>query len=169
MLHDIFRIGPGMMTVKSNPNATKWSLENGYKTVTNGKDYPLRVYDSGHGAALEISLDIFERDFELFCHNGHQGFSVFLNVPGDGDSIEFRETGLEIPPSMETVITLSPKSTTTSAKLRKYDPSHKKCFFDSERKLRFYKTYSQKKCFEECKANYTKMMCGCAEFYQPSK
>lgn len=157
----------GMMIAKDNPNITNWSFENGYDHGIIGKDYPLRVSGSGRDAALEISLDIFEKDFELLCTKKQQGFRVILKVPGDESMIN--ENPIIVPLLEETVITLRPKLTETSTGLRIYDPNHRKCFFDSERKLRFYKIYTQKNCYAECLANFTKIQCKCAKFSQPSK
>lgn len=154
-----------MMNVKSNPNSTHWNIENGYVNITKEKTYPLRAFDSGKYSGLEISLDIHEKQFELICNTFNQGFLVYITVPGDERIFDdFIRLGL----LEETVIMLRPKLITASEKLRKYDPNQRKCFFNSERKLKFYKTYTQRNCLEECFANLTKSRCNCAKFSKPS-
>lgn len=165
--YDTFRMAPQLMTVKNNPNAINWNLENGYTNAMKESQYPLRAYESGRGAALEISLDSHEINFETLCNQFEHGFDVTLSVPGD--DLNFMEDYFRIRLFEETVITIKPKLTTTSKQLRKYDPNHKKCFFDSERRLRFYKKYSQNNCNEECVANFTNSQCGCVKFSQTSK
>lgn len=154
------------MNIKNNPIATNWSFENRYQNGPNERDYPLRVYNSGRDAAFEISLDMFEKNFELYCNKLSQGFRVVLNAPGDELSFD---DAFELSLLAETVIAINPKLTTTSHKLGKYNPSHRKCFFDSERKLRFYKIYTQNNCYKECLANFTDIECGCVTFSQTSK
>lgn len=48
-----------------------------------------------------------------------------------------------------------------------YTPQVRGCYFRSERQLRFFKLYSQKKCEMECLSNFTHDECGCVQFYMP--
>lgn len=58
----------------------------------------------------------------------------------------------------------------TSSGLRDYyTPQVRGCYFRSERQLRFFKLYSQKKCEMECLSNFTRDECGCVQFYMPRK
>lgn len=43
----------------------------------------------------------------------------------------------------------------------------RKCYFDSERKLRFLKVYTQRNCELECLSNATLNSCGCVKFSHP--
>lgn len=45
--------------------------------------------------------------------------------------------------------------------------SRRKCYFDSERKLRFLKVYTQRNCELECLSNDTLHKCGCVQFSLP--
>lgn len=160
-------MAPGMMIVKNNSNSNNWSPEHESKNAIETNGYPLRAHSSGRGAALEISLDIHEKYFQFFCNLNNEAFRVTISVPGD--ELKSSANFFRIQYFEESVISLRPKMTRTSMGLRKYDPNHRKCFFESERKLRFYKTYTQNNCEEECLANYTKHKCGCVRFSQPSK
>lgn len=44
--------------------------------LANERDYPFRVFDLTHDAALEITLDIHEKNYEIFCDTHDQGFAV---------------------------------------------------------------------------------------------
>lgn len=156
----------GMKIVKDNPNVTNWSFETGYGNETNKKDYPLRVYNSGRGAALEISLNLFEKSFERECEaSSSQAFDLNLHAPGE---YKYFSKFLQLSLLENTAIEIKPKLVTASGGLQKYDPNHRKCFFQSERKLRFYKTYTRSNCEQECIANFTLSKCGCVKFSQPS-
>jgi amiloride-sensitive sodium channel len=56
---------------------------------------------------------------------------------------------------------------TTSPKLQSYDPKVRQCFFEDEKKLRFFKLYTQSNCEIECLANFTLNTCGCVKFSMP--
>lgn len=43
----------------------------------------------------------------------------------------------------------------------------RQCFFNSERKLRYLRTYTQRNCELECLANFTLAVCGCVRFSMP--
>lgn len=43
----------------------------------------------------------------------------------------------------------------------------RKCYFDSERQLRFLKVYTQRNCELECLSNATLKTCGCVKFSLP--
>lgn len=101
----------------------------------------------------------------------------------------------DISPKASAILRISPKLTTTSASLHRYRPNVRRCFFNSERRLRFYKRtfswtfglcchhfhsnfqfypfswdveYTQTNCESECLANFTLAFCGCARFSMPS-
>lgn len=65
-------------------------------------------------------------------------------------------------------VTIKPTITTTSNGLRSYDPNLRQCYFNDERRLRFFKVYSKNNCELECLANFTKKVCQCVKFSMPS-
>lgn len=74
-----------------------------------------------------------------------------------------------VPLQQQIFISVKPKMITTSNRLRGYEPHDRGCFFKTERRLRFFKSYSQSKCELECLSNFTKNECGCVRFWMPSK
>jgi hypothetical protein len=59
------------------------------------------------------------------------------------------------------------KSHRTDEALRKFSPEIRKCFFEGEKQLKFFKTYSKAQCKWECMANKTLEKCGCVKFSMP--
>lgn len=159
-------MAPEMLTITTNPNVTKWSLENGYKDKRHEKSYPIRVFNSAQGAGLFSFLQLFDKDIEYFCQGTLQGFRVFLHAPGQTFkfSRHFRVSVLE-----EAEVLIKPKLITTSKELRGYAPNQRQCFYQSERKLRFFKIFGQNNCDAECLSNFTVFKCGCVQFSMPSK
>lgn len=154
------------MTVNGNPNVSHWNLENGYDEMANDEAYPIRVFNARHGAALVIFLRLYEQDLEYLCRGAIQGFKVILHTPGQ--ILKTLRHTFRVPLSEEAEIWITPKLITTSDELRSYTPDERKCFFSTERQLRFFRMYTQYNCEAECLANFTQMQCECVKFSMPS-
>lgn len=160
-------MAPGMLTVKNNPNFTNWSLDTGYTADANESSYPIHVFNARQSAALSMAFQLDERDLEYLCRGSIQGFKVFLHTPGQ--ILKISRHSFRVPLSEEAEILIKPKLITTSHELRDYKPNQRKCFYNSERRLRFFKYYGQHNCEAECLANFTEILCGCVKFSMPSK
>lgn len=161
-------MAPGLMIVKTNSNVSKWTLDDGYEDDPAKEDYPIRVTGSGKIAALDLGLLLYERDYEYNCKGFDQGFLVTLATPGE-TLILSSSNSLRVPALENTLIKIFPKLTTTSDGLISYSPNRRKCFFTFERRLRFFKMYTQNNCNAECLSNFTKNECKCVKFSMPSK
>jgi acid-sensing ion channel, other len=64
-------------------------------------------------------------------------------------------------------VEVTPEIIKTDRSLAKLDPELRECYFDNERSLRFFRTYTQKNCEIECFTNYTIQRCGCVALDQP--
>lgn len=95
-----------------------------------------------------------------------QGFKLFLTAPGE--TIRFTQNTIRVPLLEQVSILLKPTLIYSSSALNKYTPSQRQCFFKTERRLRFFKIYTQDNCQEECLANFTLIQCGCVKFSVPS-
>lgn len=160
------RMFPEMMMPKNVSNISHWSLENGYTDGARQRDYPIRVFHAQRNAALHFFLQIYKQDLEYICRGFIKGFKLFLHTPGEvlGESWPY----FRIPLLDQIEVSIKPTLITTSNGLRQYRPNQRQCYFESERRLRFFKIYSQNNCETECLANYTERMCGCVKFSMPS-
>lgn len=155
---------PELQIITDNPNISHWSLDNGYesKTVLEN-EYPNRVFSR---KSKTLTMDILHLDSDAGSHCGEgDGFNVALTIPGDTVK---RLDLIYIEMNQMVYILIKPKLIITSEKLRSYSPNERQCFFDSERRLRFFKIYTQNNCETECLANYTKQECGCTRYSFPS-
>lgn len=149
----------GMIQLADFPNVFKWNLEQGYEDGPTGK-YPkflIRAY---------FLLATYKRDFEYPCSGFDEGFKVILTTPGD--TIKLSKNALRISFDYESRILITPKLFNTSEKLHNYAPNQRQCFYQSERKLFFYTSYTQANCEEECLANFTHIECECVKFSMSS-
>lgn len=163
----LFRMAPEIMKVVNVPNVTEWSLENGYKDVNNRWSYPVHVYSAQPRGALSFEMKSSDVDVKNRCGESLlTGYKIFVHTPGD----VHKETDVSIQVHLddEVRISITPKLITTANGLRSYKPSQRKCFFNSERQLRFFKFYSEENCKAECLTNYILQECGCVKFSMPS-
>lgn len=163
-------MAPEMMTVNTVPNISNWSIENGYNDSDGRRQktfYPIRVFNARQNAALFFFLQIYEHDIEYVCQGPVKGFKVFINTPGE----ILRSSWPSFRVSLFEYVELSIKATimTTSDGLRSYRPNRRQCFFNSERRLQFFKIYTKNNCEIECLANFTLAKCGCVKFSMPRK
>lgn len=67
----------------------------------------------------------------------------------------------------EALVMIKSTMTTTSQGLRIFNPEQRKCYFDGERDLKFFKIYTQSNCQLECLSNFTLKTCDCVIFSMP--
>lgn len=157
-----------MIKENNNRNAYGWSLENGYSEKFTDGEYPLRVLDSGQNGALELILSSNWQDHQIFCNIIHSGFEVYVSVPGESIQSK-KEIKIDLSDDIQITMTSSgTKIVTTSKALRSYAPMQRRCFYNSERQLRFFNLYTAHNCIVECLANFTEKECGCVQFSMPS-
>lgn len=160
-------MAPGMMIVNKNANVSQWSLETGYQDGSNEAKYPIRVFNSGERAGFGVYAYSRNQNFDYECNGLKKGFKLALIMPGETPKMS--RNFFHVPISEDTLFPIEAKVITTSDGLRDYAPSQRQCFYQSERKLRFFKMYTQTNCEEECLTNFTKAKCGCVQFSMPSK
>lgn len=60
-----------------------------------------------------------------------------------------------------TFLHISPKLVKTDERLRSWTPYERGCYYSYERRLKFYKVYTNANCLNECEANLTLANCLC--------
>lgn len=78
------------------------------------------------------------------------------------------EYAFAITPGEETRILVTPQISTAVETIISVPQKKRKCYFTAERKLLYYRTYTQRNCILECEANFTRKICQCVQYYMPS-
>lgn len=159
-------MAPGMMVVKSNQNVSGWHLQSGYTNPHHKKNYPFQGIDLNALNRISIWHQTFSNDFEHQCRGIDQGFKIVLSMPGE--ALLMSQNYFRISLTHLNQVKIIPELITTTESLRHFKPYQRKCFYDDERKLRFFKMYTKINCEVECQANFTKTMCECVKFSMPS-
>lgn len=153
--------------INEKSNETNWNRDDGYKSnVIENRDYPHRTFSADTFDTLRVNLKLFFEN-EHICPNADQGFRISFHSPDELPRVTI--DSVRIPIDQQLFISLDPKIVTTSEALRNYSPENRGCFFQTDRKLRFFKTYNQRNCGFECLANYTMEQCGCVAFWMPGQ
>lgn len=163
-----FRMAPELMTVTENLNAKHWNLADGYNSNDGNitDSYPRRVFGTGAGTAISVILVDSEKDMDYICLGPIQGFKITLHNPSEIP--QPAKNFILAPLNMDLFVKVKPDMIITADNLRDYTPDQRQCFFSSERKLRFFKVYTQGNCELECLSNFTKAECGCVKYTLPS-
>lgn len=141
-------------------------MENGYQDELTDGQYPLRALKSGQKESLELVLNSHAQDVEYICSGTSEGgFNIYVTAPGE--SLQSAKE-LQVKFSEDIQITIKSKIITTAKALRSYSSMQRGCFYDFERQLRFFKSYTENNCLVECLANLTKKKCECVGFSMPS-
>lgn len=77
--------------------------------------------------------------------------------------------GALVEPGTENRVAISPVISHTASTLLGVTVEKRQCLFQHERRLYFYRTYTQRNCILECEANFTLSHCKCVSYYMPSK
>lgn len=99
------------------------------------------------------------------CKIGTNGFRLSLHMPVDFPQIS--SYFYSIPFNQQTTFIIKPQMIYASKDIKDYTPESRQCYLNHERKLKFFKIYTQLNCEEECKAKFIKEACNCVPFYMP--
>ncbi|XP_057341038.1 pickpocket protein 28 isoform X2 [Microplitis mediator] len=141
-----------------------WKPETGYNDSVHPETQPWRPYGAGKYYGLTLVLDTDVREY--YCSStASVGFKLLLHNPVE--TPKMADFGFAISPGEETRIVITPRINTASLSILGIPRKKRKCFFNTERKLKYYRTYTQRNCLLECEANFTQKICDCVQYYMP--
>ncbi|XP_065345463.1 pickpocket protein 28-like [Cloeon dipterum] len=142
--------------------AVDWTPESGYPWSHHQQALPWRAIGAGKHLGLTVVLDCEKHEY--FCSSTASiGFKLLLHSPVETPKLQ--SFGFAIRPGTENFVSIQPKIRKANPAVVDVPLAKRNCYFASERYLRFYRTYTQHNCVQECEANYTVSICGCVLFY----
>ncbi|XP_055527825.1 pickpocket protein 28-like [Wyeomyia smithii] len=161
----LFRLAPELLFSNASKPTENWSLQEGYADFGLFlKYYPRPAVDLSEKYRLRLKLNFNETFNNSNCAN-FSTVAVYLHnavdFPYKGRSAIFVEPGRIVDVTVKPVVKLSPNI------LKYYSSESVKCYFEGQRKLRFFKIYSQENCELECRINYFLEKKKCALAYMP--
>lgn len=144
------------------PN-TQWMLQEGYGDNKNSFVYPHRVSASGENGGLKF--EIWRKISEVKESSSYnKGFKLVLHLPSE--SPQFDRQYYRFPLEKAATLIIRP-TMIVSEGLEHYSKQTRKCYFENEHKLTFFKRYTRSNCLLECLAVYMNNTCGCIHFSMP--
>lgn len=155
-------------TEKIKPN---WSLELSKPTDTDDYEYgltfckdPLRAYTVGQKLSIKVASNT--SDVSRYCQGTGERFKVFLHSPFEIPSNQHQSYDMDI--SQIVTLSVRPRVVLASDNIKTaYTAKQRRCYFNSEKKLRYFRIYSKRNCEIECLANITIAKCSCTPFWLP--
>lgn len=123
----------------------------GYTDDNDPNAYPYRIIGSGKKAGISIALRMRRKDIDYACKDTAESFRLTLHTPDEFPMPTARFH--KIPFDTETLIVLQPRVMSTSDNMRHYKPVKRQCYFPEEKRLKFFKSYTQTSCKLECLAS----------------
>jgi amiloride-sensitive sodium channel len=142
-------------------NDSIWSLDRGYSTDASDKQ-PFRA------SKRHTFMAFMHLDDELagnVCLQHGKSFTFILHMPNEIATIFHDENSIGYGIQKHAVLTAV--SYRTDEALRSYSPDIRGCYFEDEKKLRFFRSYTKNHCDLECLTNFTLAKCGCVKFSMP--
>lgn len=163
----LFRVVDELKNFPTTRNSSKWCPEDGYSDKDDTEIYPYRAFGLGKRESFRVMMKVLNQNMDYLCANAIDGYRVTFHLPN------------ELPPMWKKrhhvgagqvgIFLVAANLITTSPVLRNYAPVLRQCYFNAERKLRFFRFYTQQNCEAECLANFTHSICDCVHFAMPSK
>ncbi|KAL5236158.1 hypothetical protein ACI65C_003568 [Semiaphis heraclei] len=151
--------------VVAKKNQTVWTPEIGYSRNSTPFDVPWRVTGDTVDNAVRLIFDMTNDNLGEHCPKRESGLTLLVHNPADVP-VGIQPTAYVTGSSMLSVA-LSLNIIRTSDKIKKWTPKLRNCYFEHEKKLKFFKIYTLHNCELECRANNTLNECGCNAYFQP--
>ncbi|KAF2901092.1 hypothetical protein ILUMI_05095 [Ignelater luminosus] len=139
-----------------------WSLDEGYSKKAGRDVFPRRAFVSGMNGGFSFVGATLDGDSKYSCNAPLTGYKVTLHHPSEFPDWDKQ---IRLPLNQAVLVAIKPRMITISDKLKSYKPEARKCYLGDERKLRFFKSYTQQNCLHECRLNTTLNVCNCLPFY----
>ncbi|KAF2893162.1 hypothetical protein ILUMI_13013 [Ignelater luminosus] len=146
--------------LKAGLKRNNWSPDGGYPKKVQLDTFPRRSFASGLNGGFGF-LD-FTFDNYTSCNPPLSGYKVVLHHPSELPNMDKQ---FRLPLDQAVFVAIKPRMITISENLKSYRPEARKCYLSNERKLRFFKTYTQENCEQECMLNKILTACRCVPFY----
>jgi amiloride-sensitive sodium channel len=156
---EIFRSEAGPSLTTNSSDQDQWTLENGYKNQ-NDEIYPIRANKRNTVAFEKINEKI-----RKYCAAMGEGCKLTVHLPNEIPTIFHKPLYVDMMVSKH--FEISAKILKTSSVMHGYRPEVRRCYFEGERKLKFFRSYTKTLCDFECMTNYTMQQCGCVKFNMP--
>ncbi|XP_070496595.1 pickpocket protein 28-like [Chironomus tepperi] len=139
----------------------EWTLQQGYNS-NDDTVFPFRIISKN---SIEFIMMHPKTETNNYCPALRNSYKIIFHMPNEIPT-KFHDY---IYSSMgsQFLISMTAKHFMTDSSLKKHPPEIRGCYFENERKLKFFKSYTRAHCDLECLTNHTLKICGCVRFSMP--
>ncbi|CAG9802085.1 unnamed protein product [Chironomus riparius] len=134
-----------------------FSIDEGYLK----ESYDIQPLRAAKLQSLMFALKIKKIDVPNICEYHPLTYFVYLHLPVNIPSHMSHFTVAQL--NTYKISQISAAMKTLDESMKDFSPEKRRCYFENERKLQFFKTYSKRKCEFECMRNFTLTQCGCVK------
>lgn len=138
----------------------EWSLEKGYKS--NEINYPYRAIPS---KSYSFIMYLNKSDTNDLCYFLKNTYKVIFHLPNEIPTIFHNAEFVQL--NTQTLVKLTAVSYSSNEQLKHVPIEKRGCYFEGEKALKFFKSYTKAQCNFECLTNFTLRRCGCVKFNYP--
>lgn len=143
---------------KKSSKPLKWTPEKGFES--NSIEIPSRAKK---GNEFKLFPMMSFPDATNYCYQ--QAFTIIFHNPAEIPTIFHERFSINHNKDFSFIIKI--KSVKFDNYLRHFSPHHRKCYFENEKKLKFFNIYTKFHCEFECNVNQTLRNCGCVHIAMP--
>jgi len=136
-----------------------WSLETGY---INDDEHIQPVRASKSTTFLLKTKSTHDKSL---CPERDRNYKMILHLPNELPQITYE--AIDIPLGQEQSVLISAEITGTEESMWDLSPKSRGCYFEGEKPLKFFKTYTKANCEYECMTNLVYSTCECVKFSMP--
>jgi amiloride-sensitive sodium channel len=153
------------VSIDDDYDASQWTIEDGYG-VNDDEVLPIRALKRNKiGVELYFTKHQARNPNMWFCRIMGRGYKLFIHAPNEVPTFLHKKQFVEY--NSERSFMIDAKVFKTSLDLKGYAPEKRGCYFEGEKQLKFFKSYTKTLCDYECITNYTLQQCGCVKFSMP--
>ncbi|XP_022181306.1 pickpocket protein 28-like isoform X2 [Myzus persicae] len=142
---------------------SSWKPDTGYRSDALIGHLPLRTFGDGDYHSATMKLELHSEDMNKQCAQGLDVFYILIHSPAEWPDRSHPTLLASV--NMISTISIKPYVVTTAEELIPWDPQIRHCYFQNERKLKFFKVYTKNNCILECRSFNILAQCGCVPFY----
>lgn len=148
-------------TVNDAEDEIQWTLEGGYSSDSDNVQ-PTRAVTFN---TFKIFSLVNSSDMSNLCPELGEVFAIYYHMPNEILTPFHKPEYAKLDTMTE--FRLKINSFKANQNLQHYSPKNRGCYFEGEKPLKFFKSYTKALCEYECLANKTLRKCGCVKFSYP--
>lgn len=145
-------------SVKSQQNSS-WTLENGYMSDEQNVN-PVRA-----SVFQNIAFNFKVPKIKDYITSDWKDIQIIMHLPNE--IVAPFHTRITIRETEATIQGLTAEIKHVDRSLQSFTPTQRGCFFDGEKSLKYFKSYTKSNCELECLINITISFCGCSHYLLP--